>query len=153
MLKRTTTITRATARDAARLTALVRASNGYQGRYAPIIAGYEVTADYVARHPTFVALDEGGGLLGFYSLFLEPPAELDMLFVANEAQGTGLGRLLVEHMLAEARKAGLTEVRVVSNPPAERFYRRVGAELVGRVPPKPPKVTWERPELRFTLER
>ncbi|WP_435862322.1 GNAT family N-acetyltransferase [Streptomyces lavendulae] len=59
------------------------------------------------------------------------PAELDLAFVSDEAQGTGVGRLLMEHMLGQARRAGLTDVRVVSNPPAERFYLRMGAERVG----------------------
>ncbi|MFG2797861.1 GNAT family N-acetyltransferase [Streptomyces pseudovenezuelae] len=146
-------IERAGEPDAERLTALVHASNGYQGEYASIVDGYRVTPDYLVRCPTFMAVDEDGRLLGFYSLIVEPPAELDLMFVADDVQGTGLGRLLVEHMLNQARETGLTEVRVVSNPPAEQFYRRMGAQPVGRVPPKPPKVTWERPELRFVLNR
>jgi cytochrome c oxidase subunit 2 len=40
---------------------------------------------------------------------------------------------------------------VVAHPPAEDFYRRLGAVRVGTVAPVPPKVTWERPELRFAL--
>jgi GNAT superfamily N-acetyltransferase len=144
------TIRRAAASDAERLTSLVQGSGAYRGAYAAMVSGYRVTADYVARHRVFVAVDAADRLLGFYSLVLEPP-ELDLAFVADEAQGTGVGRLLVEHMLRQAGEAGLTEVRVVSHPPAERFYRRLGAERVGTVAPSPPKVAWERPELRFTL--
>jgi GNAT superfamily N-acetyltransferase len=70
--------------------------------------------------------------------------------VADSAQGRGIGRLLIEHMVGQAREAGLTDVRVVSHPPAEEFYRRLGAEWVRMVAPSPPKVAWERPELRFT---
>ncbi|MFB9392245.1 GNAT family N-acetyltransferase [Streptomyces coeruleoprunus] len=144
-----TTIRRATAQDAARLTALVRGSGAYRGTYASIISGYRVTADYIARHRVFVAVDATGRVVGFYALVLEPP-ELDLAFVADDAQGTGVGRLLVRHMIAQAREAGLAEVRVVAHPPAEAFYRRMGAERVGTVAPSPPRVTWERPELRFT---
>lgn len=146
------TIRRATAEDADPLTALMQASAAYRGRYASILDGYRVTADYITRHTVFVASDEAGSLLGFYALVLQPP-ELDLAFVADDAQGTGLGRRLVEHMLGEAREAGLTEVRVVSHPPAEEFYRRLGAKRVGTLAPSPPKVTWERPDLRFTLPR
>jgi GNAT superfamily N-acetyltransferase len=146
---RSLTITRAVAQDAERLTTLIHASGAYRGKYASIIAGYRVTADHIARHQVFVAADPAGRLLGFYALVLEP-AELDLAFVADEAQGRGVGRLLVEHMLQQARKAGLAEVRVVAHPPAEEFYRRLGAERVGVVAPAPPRVTWERPELRFT---
>lgn len=145
-----TTIRRAVGQDAERLTALVHGSSAYQGQYAAIISGYRITADYVARHRVFTAVDPAGRVLGFYALVLDP-AELDLLFVADDAQGTGAGRLLIAHMIAEARRAGLTTVRVVSHPPAEMFYRRLGARRVGTVPPSPPKVTWERPELRFTV--
>lgn len=146
----TSTIRRATAGDADRLTALMQASSAYQGRYASILDGYRVTADYITRHLVFVAADEAGRPIGFYSLVLQPP-ELDLAFVADDAQGTGLGRRLVEHMIGQAREAGLAEVRVVSHPPAEGFYRRMGAERVGTLAPSPPKVAWERPDLRFTV--
>ncbi|MEU8551676.1 GNAT family N-acetyltransferase [Streptomyces roseoverticillatus] len=144
------TIKRAAAQDAEHLTALIQASSAYQGEYASIISGYRITAGYIARHQVFLAADVTDRPLGFYALVLDPP-ELDLAFVSDDAQGMGVGRFLVEHMLGRAREAGLADVRVVSHPPAERFYRRLGAERVGTVAPSPPKVTWERPELRFAI--
>ncbi|MFD7512601.1 GNAT family N-acetyltransferase [Streptomyces sp. NPDC059853] len=146
------TIRRAVAEDAERLTALIRESRACRGEYASVISGYRVDAGYLDRHRVFLAADTSGHLLGFYALVLEPP-ELDLAFVADEAQGRGVGRLLIAHMTEQAGRAGLTEVRVVSHPPAEGFYRSVGAERVGTVAPTPPEITWERPELRFTLRR
>ncbi|MFD5143959.1 GNAT family N-acetyltransferase [Streptomyces sp. NPDC058401] len=143
-------IRRATGQDAGALTALVQESSAYRGQYAAVIAGYQVTPDYIERHLVFAAVNPTRQVLGFYALVVEP-AELDLAFVSDEAQGLGMGRRLVEHMLDQARRAGLAHVRVVSNPPAEQFYRRLGAEPVGMIPPSPPKVTWERPELRFSL--
>jgi GNAT superfamily N-acetyltransferase len=145
-----TKIRGAAGHDAERLTSLIRQSSAYRGTYASIISGYRVTADYIARHRVFVAVDASDRLLGFYALVLEPP-ELDLAFVADEAQGMGIGRLLVEHMIGQAGEAGLSSVRVVSHPPAEEFYRRLGARRVGTVAPSPPKVAWERPESRFTV--
>lgn len=145
-----TRIERAGARDADRLTALVQSSGAYRGRYHSIVDGYRLSPEYVERHEVFMSVDAAGGLLGFYSLVLDPP-ELDLAFVADHAQGAGIGRRLVEHMIGRARRFGLREVRVVSHPPAEQFYRRLGAEPVGTVPPSPPEVGWERPELRFTI--
>ncbi|MFD9409675.1 GNAT family N-acetyltransferase [Streptomyces sp. NPDC059989] len=144
------TIRRATGQDADGLTALMQESDAYRGQYATVIADYRVTAGYIDRHQVFAAVDTTDRILGFYALVLEP-AELDLAFVSDEAQGAGVGRLLVEHMIDQARGAGLDYVRVVSHPPAEQFYRRLGAERVGSVPPSPPKVTWERPELRFVI--
>ncbi|MEU9719660.1 GNAT family N-acetyltransferase [Streptomyces sp. NPDC047976] len=147
------TIRRAVAQDAERLTQLIQQSSAYRGRYASIISGYRLTPEYVTRHRVFAAVDATTGrTAGFYSLVLDPP-ELDLAFVADEAQGLGVGRLLIGHMLGQAAEAGLTGVRVVSHPPAERFYRRMGAQRVGTVAPVPPKVSWERPELRFTVPR
>ncbi|MFD8229547.1 GNAT family N-acetyltransferase [Streptomyces massasporeus] len=147
-------IRRAVARDVKRLTRLVRGSRAYEGQYAAMVAGYRVGPDYVEAHRVFVAVDadDGAGrVLGFYSLVLVPP-ELDLLFVENGMQGRGIGRLLVEHMKSEARAAGLDRVRVVSHPPAEGFYRSVGALPTGIVSANPPAVAWDRPELEFLIQ-
>ncbi|MER6435995.1 GNAT family N-acetyltransferase [Streptomyces sp. NPDC001185] len=150
---RTVTIRRAVARDAKRLTRLVRGSGAYEGQYAAAVAGYRVGPDYIEAHRAFVAVDEdeqGGRVLGFYSLVLTPP-ELDLLFVADEAQGRGIGRLLVAHMRSEAAAAGLDRVKVVSHVPAEDFYHRIGAVRTGTVLANPPAVPWDRPEFEFRI--
>jgi GNAT superfamily N-acetyltransferase len=147
-------IRRAVARDVKRLTRLVRGSRAYGGQYAAMVADYRVGPDYVETHRVFVAVDaddSAGRVLGFYSLILVPP-ELDLLFVEDGMQGRGIGRLLVEHMKSEARAAGLDRVRVVSHPPAEGFYRSVGALLTGTVSANPPAVAWDRPELEFLIQ-
>ncbi|MEV0774217.1 GNAT family N-acetyltransferase [Streptomyces sp. NPDC050433] len=140
------TVRRATARDARRLTRLVQASGAYEGPYAPMVAGYRVGPDYIETHRVFLAAGPDGRVLGFYALLLAPP-ELDLLFVADAAQGLGVGRRLIDHMKGEARGAGAGAVRVVSHPPAEGFYLGVGAERVGTVAANPPAVMWDRPEL------
>ncbi|MFF4905372.1 GNAT family N-acetyltransferase [Streptomyces sp. NPDC001260] len=152
-ISRRITIRRAVERDAKRLTRLVRGSGAYQGKYAAAVAGYRVGPDYIEAHRTFVAVDaeeHGSRVLGFYSLVLEPP-ELDLLFVADEVQGRGIGRLLVEHMQSEARAAGIDRLKVVSHLPAEDFYHRVGAVRTGTALANPPAVPWDRPEFEFRI--
>ncbi|MGA5268347.1 GNAT family N-acetyltransferase [Streptomyces lydicamycinicus] len=153
-------IRRAEGRDAGRLTRLVRSSRAYEGRYSSMVEGYRVGPDYIAAHRVFVAVEEAAGgagpgeqerVWGFYALLVEP-AELDLMFVADQAQGYGIGRRLIAHMRDEARRAGLDRVRVVSHPPAEGFYRSVGARPVGVVRADPPAVMWDRPELAFLVE-
>ncbi|RCH64320.1 GNAT family N-acetyltransferase [Streptomyces sp. SDr-06] len=141
-------VRRASARDARRLTRLVRTSSAYEGPYAPMIAGYRVGPDYIETHRVHVAVGQDGRILGFYALVLSPP-ELDLMFVADDAQGRGIGRLLMDHMKREARAAGLAGVRIVSHPPAEGFYLGVGARRVGTVVARPPAVMWDRPELEL----
>ncbi|WP_206796471.1 GNAT family N-acetyltransferase [Amycolatopsis sp. MtRt-6] len=140
-------IRRATPGQAGTLTALMHASSAYQGEYASILDGYAIAPGYVEANPTFVATRDGE-ILGFYALL---EAELDLLFVADRAQGLGIGARLVAHMLAEARERGLDSVRVVSHPPALAFYVRMGARRTGTIPAAPPKVRWDRPELRFDV--
>ncbi|MFF2384314.1 GNAT family N-acetyltransferase [Streptomyces sp. NPDC058108] len=150
---RTVTIRRAVARDAKRLTRIVRGSGAYEGQYAAAVAGYRVGPDYLEAHRAFVAVDadeQGGRVLGFYSLVLTPP-ELDLLFVADDAQGRGIGRLLVAHMRSEAAAAGVDRVKVVSHVPAEDFYRRIGAVRTGTVLASPPAVPWDRPEFEIRI--
>lgn len=140
-------IRRATAQDARRLTRLVRASRAYEGHYAAMVAGYRVGPDYIETHRVFAAVEAGTErVLGFYSLILDPP-ELDLMFVADDAQGLGIGRLLIGHLREEALRTGLTGVRIVSHPPAEGFYRSVGARRTGTLAADPPAVMWDRPEL------
>ncbi|MFJ2647578.1 GNAT family N-acetyltransferase [Streptomyces sp. NPDC087420] len=148
-------IRRATARDARRLTRIVRSSRAYEGPYAPMIAGYRIGPDYIETHEVFVAVEAAGSptggdnserVLGFYAL-LVTAAELDLMFVADDAQGRGIGRLLVAHLTDRAREAGLTGVRVVAHPPSEGFYLRVGAGRTGTEYARPPAVMWDRPEM------
>ncbi|WP_329359328.1 GNAT family N-acetyltransferase [Streptomyces anulatus] len=145
------TVRRAAAGDARRLTRLVRTSGAYEGPYASMVEGYRVGPDYIETHRVFVAEDIATGrILGFYALLLDPP-ELDLMFVADSAQGLGIGRLLATHLREEARSAGLTGVRIVSHPPSEGFYRSIGAEPVGMVRADPPAVLWDRPELLLRI--
>ncbi|MFJ1601201.1 GNAT family N-acetyltransferase [Streptomyces sp. NPDC088261] len=147
-----TRIRRATARDARRLTRIVRSSRAYEGPYAPMTAGYRIGPDYIETHEVFVAVEEATAsgtperVLGFYALLLAE-AELDLMFVADDAQGRGLGRLLAAHLADRAREAGLTGVRVVAHPPSEGFYLTVGARRTGTVYARPPAVMFDRPEM------
>ncbi|MET8823492.1 GNAT family N-acetyltransferase [Streptomyces rochei] len=146
-------IRRAVARDAKRLTRLVRGSRAYEGPYAAMVSDYRVGPDYIESHQVFVAVDAEDAtdrVLGFYALLLAP-AELDLLFVQDGTQGRGIGRLLVDHMKSRARAAGLDRVRVVSHPPAEDFYRAVGALPTGTARANPPAVAWDRPVLEFPI--
>lgn len=86
--------------------------------YASVLDQLVVTGDRIRRDVAHVATDDDGEIVGCYVPVRDPP-ELDMLFVSDAAQGQGIGRQLVGHLLGEARKAGPAGVRVVSHPPAE----------------------------------
>lgn len=142
-------IRRADPTQAETLTALMHASSAYRGEYASILHGFRLTPEDLTTAPTYLAHRENKPL-GFYRLIPNPP-ELDLLFVTDSAQGLGLGARLIRHMLDQARELGLTEVRIVSHPPAAEFYRRQGARQVAVLEPSPPRVTWRRPEFVLSV--
>lgn len=143
-------IRRAIAEDAPALSALMHASAAYQGAYAAILHGYAVTPEQIARDRIFLA-ERGAEILGFYSLTgagAEP--ELDLMFVADAAQGSGVGARLFAHMRDTARALGIARVKIVSHPPAEAFYVRMGATRVDIAAPSG-RVGWARPVLRLEV--
>jgi len=144
-------IRRATATDAPLLTQLMQAARAYQGPYAAILQGYAISAEQIARDQIHLAEGSDGQLLGFYSLAgLDRDPELDLMFVADAGQGTGLGARLFAHMRATARACGAREVKIVSHPPAEGFYLRMGARRIGTMPPGG-RVSWPRPLLSLAI--
>jgi GNAT superfamily N-acetyltransferase len=149
-------IRRADAADAPVLTQLMHASRAYQGPYAAILRGYAISPQQIARDQVHLAADADGRVLGFYSLTAladagrELELELDLMFVADAGQGTGLGARLFDHMRATARAYGARAVKIVSHPPAEGFYLRMGARRTGTILPGG-RVAWPRPLLSLAI--
>ena len=143
-------IRRAVPSDAAVLDRLMHDSSAYRGEYSVMLQSYAVTAEQVTSDEVYV-LEDANKILGFYSLTnLKSCPELDLLFVADEAQGKHLGALLFEHMRQQAALLGASEVKIVAHPPAETFYLRMGATKTGVKPPSG-RVTWSRPILLLAV--
>jgi GNAT superfamily N-acetyltransferase len=72
--------------------------------------------------------ERAGTIAGFATLL--PPAddvcELDAIFVEPDHMGVGIGRLLIEDVLAIARRWGAKRIDVVANPDAWGFYEALG---------------------------
>jgi GNAT superfamily N-acetyltransferase len=92
-----------------------------------------LTPDFVARHPVFVA-EEDGAVRGFYAL---APAgggfTLEHLWVRPQWIGTGAGRRLFEHAVATARGRGAASLEIDADPHAEAFYLHMGARRVSEL--------------------
>jgi GNAT superfamily N-acetyltransferase len=146
-------IRRATSADRETLDRIVQDSRAYDGAYRAIIDNYPVTDEMIARDAMYLA-ELNGRTIGFYSLTLDEP-EIDLMFVDNNAQGTGAGRALFEHMRETARDHGFMRVKIVSHPPSEGFYLRMGAQRMGaqRTGTRQPRghVSWEQPILELTI--
>ena len=135
--------------DLRAMNALMHGSSAYQGEYYRIIENYFVIADTLEHNAVFVA-ERDGALLGFYSLVVEGEADLDLMFVSDGAQGSGVGRALFDHMKRTARENGFGTVSIGSHPPAVGFYQRMGAVHCGSAQPLP-HVSWERPLLKLNV--
>ncbi len=77
---------------------------------------------------TFVAVADGAPQ-GFLSL--DPPAHVDLLFVAPEWTRQGVARALYLHLLDHARAQGLTRLTVEANAMSAPFFRRQGWSATG----------------------
>lgn len=145
-------VRRAIAADADALTALTQASRAYDGPYRAILDGYAVTPAQISRDELHVAIGDDERVVGYYSLVVDGAgeAELDLLFVDDTAQGRGIGALLFSHMRQCALACGTRRVRIISHPPSENFYLRMGARRVGEQPPSG-RVTWTRPVLELAV--
>jgi ribosomal protein S18 acetylase RimI-like enzyme len=86
-----------------------------------------------------LALDAGSALLGFGRSGgdrhgpADGAGEFQKLYVAHDAQGAGVGRLLMAGMAQRLHRLGYRHARVwvlTSNQPARRFYERLGGTLV-----------------------
>jgi GNAT superfamily N-acetyltransferase len=102
--------------------------------------------DELTMQPSFipridVAEADAGRVVGMVRL--EPPGPsgrlsgegvLEDLFVEPDAIGTGVGRLLIEHVRERARAEGMTSLSIDADPNAEAFYLAMGAERAGETP-------------------
>ena len=111
------TIRPATARDCAWIAAIAHAAYvGYVARIgrppAPMRADFagEIAAGRV------VVIDVAGGLAGYMIAWPEADAYVvDNIAVDPERHGQGLGRALIEHAAAEARRLNLQAIRLYTN--------------------------------------
>lgn len=89
-------------------------------------------------HHYLVALD-GERVVGYAGLAVTAPggdgeAWVQNIGVRGDAQRRGIGRRLLEALLAEAGRHGVAQVLLevaVDNAPAQRLYARYGFEAVG----------------------
>ncbi len=98
----------------------------------------EIAAGTELRECIYVAVDEGGELIG---LAMGGPAADELLqtgavyalHVRMSHQGRGVGRRLVQMVAADLAQHGMTALQIgclAANAPARRFYEALGGRLV-----------------------
>ncbi|MDY7094957.1 MAG: GNAT family N-acetyltransferase [Acidobacteriota bacterium] len=138
-------IRRAKLEESALLSDLALRSKGSWGYPREMLESMRQELTYspevLEEHPAFV-VEMDGKVAGFYTL--EPIAagesraddgvELGALFIEPHRQRSGLGRLLLEHAAAEARRLGYAVLVIQGDPNAGDFYQRMGAIPAGTRP-------------------
>lgn len=103
--------------DAAAIRDIVRSA---YGKWVPVI-GREplpMRADYekaVAEHPLDLAIEEGRIVGMIETMLADDHLWIENICVAPEAQGRGIGRLLLERAERKAIEAGRPELRLLTN--------------------------------------
>jgi GNAT superfamily N-acetyltransferase len=144
----------ARADEAEHLTDLSLRSKTYWGYDASFLARcrsiMRVKTANIETWPHYVA-EVGGRVAGFYGLERDDEGVgLDYMFVETEFIGRGIGRALWNHAVATAQGLGHRALIVVSDPNAEGFYLKMGAQRVGaRISDLEPNR--RLPVLRFAL--
>ncbi|TPK21896.1 GNAT family N-acetyltransferase [Mesorhizobium sp. B2-5-9] len=117
--------------DAAAIRDIVRAA---YAKWVPVI-GREplpMRADYekaVAEHPFDLAVEDGRIVGMIETTLADDHLWIENVCVAPEAQGRGIGRLLLERAEIKAREAGRNELRLLTNGAFEAnvsLYKRHG---------------------------
>ena len=112
-----------------------RASLSNPGDREAILANpdaIELPIDQILNNRVIVA--EVDGVVVGFSVVLprsDGQSELDGLFVEPQVWRSGIGRRLVEGAGEMAKSEGATEIYVIGNPHAEKFYLSVGFRIFG----------------------
>jgi GNAT superfamily N-acetyltransferase len=152
------TIRPAVPSDAEALTALALAGKrhwGYPEAWLEAWRGMLTkTPDYVAANVVSCAEDETGQVVGFYALERDGDCfRMEDLFLAPSLIGHGLGRQLFDHAVQTARALGAAELLIESDPNAEAFYLRMGAQRIGETVSRLTGTERIVPELRYALSQ
>ena len=131
-------IRKAAAAEASRLTDLAMRSKALWGYTAEFMESCReeltVTTDKMVDERfdyRVVVVDDD--IAGYYALesLSEQEFELEALFVEPSQIGKGLGRLLVEHAIANVAGREGESLLIQGDPNATEFYTAIGAEQIG----------------------
>ena len=83
----------------------------------------------------YIAATDGGAIIGYAGLaVVRPEAWVNNIAVRRDRQRTGVGRVLMDALLAHARAAGASHTLLevaADNAPAQKMYAGYGFEVVG----------------------
>lgn len=134
-------VRRAQPDEAAALTEIAYAAKahwGYPTEWLELWRDELTVTEASVREGEVYAAAADGELVGMVALVHDRDAwELDAMWVRPSHIRRGIGRGLFEHAVAVVRRHGGRSLRIVADPHAEDFYKRLGARTVGTVASRP----------------
>ena len=109
--------------------ASVRATHDFLADADIVALRPSVLAEYLPAVTLRVHVDARDRIRGFVGV---AEGKIEMLFIAPEVRGQGIGRQLLDHAVTRL-SASLVDVNE-QNPQATGFYQAMGFELIGRSP-------------------
>src|SRR5687767_11850619 len=103
----------------------------------------EMLAYWFSPEKYVYVAEEDGEILGTYWIKANQPGLGSHVgngayMVSSRAKGKGIGRLMAEHSIEEARRIGFKSIQfnfvVKSNEVAVNLWKRVGFEIIGEIP-------------------
>lgn len=131
-------IAKADPKDSEILTSITKKSKAYWGFSEDVLKGWEpvltVTKDYIEKNEV-VKLVQNEQIIGYYSYFApdDKTIKLDNMFILPEFIGKGLGKILMNDFLNQAKQSGVAKITLDAEPRAENFYKRFGFETIGQL--------------------
>jgi len=126
-------IRKAMAEDSDLLSELAYKSKAYWGYSEEFLQKCKddltVTKEFIERNPVYL-MESDNEIVAFYSFSLNEQ-KLESLFIDPNYIGKGLGRIIWEDLLYKAKTLKLKEFTLDSEPNAEGFYLKMGAENIG----------------------
>ncbi len=111
---------------------------GYDPEFmALMLAALGVAGEDIAAGDVWVATGADGQIAGVVALAPgDAPGALDLnkLFIEPRHIRSGVGRALLAHAIAEARRRGAGRLTILADPNAAAFYERAGAVRIGEAP-------------------
>ncbi|WP_226537478.1 GNAT family N-acetyltransferase [Fictibacillus halophilus] len=126
-------VRKAEVQDSNTLSILAYSSKAYWGYdrdfLEKCIDDLKVSEEYIKNNPVYV-MEDSTRVIAYYSFSLTN-TKLDALFIDPSYIGKGVGKRLWMDILIKAKELELREFTLDSDPHAEGFYLKMGAQKVG----------------------
>lgn len=115
-----------------------KASNGYDAAFMEACRDDLAVSSKILSDGAFFCAVQGARIVGCAGLEWDDQpdgvAEVTRFFIDPDEKRRGIGRLLWDQLLTEARGRGVTRLTLAADPFAVPFYRAIGFEVTGETP-------------------